>query len=84
MMQLVTGITLSMHYYPDLTLAFDSIEHIHRDISYGIFIRYAHSNGASLFFIMVYLHLGKAFYYNSYLMALLWYSGIIILYSLSH
>jgi len=60
------------------TLAFDSIEHIHRDISYGIFIRYAHSNGASLFLIMVYLHLGKAFYYNCYLMASLWYSGIII------
>lgn len=65
--QLVSGIFLAMHYTPHILFAFDSVEHIMRDLSFGQLLRYLHANGAPFFFIMVYIHMGKAFYYSSYL-----------------
>ena len=57
--QMITGIILAMHYVPNVEFAFLSVEHIMRDVSYGWFIRYLHANGASMFFIVVYLHMGR-------------------------
>lgn len=78
--QLVTGIFLAMHYTPHVDLAFNSVEHIMRDVNNGWLIRYIHSNGASMFFIVVYSHIGRGLYYGSYIYprAILWCSGIII------
>ena len=63
--QIVTGVTLAMHYTPNVLGAFDSIEHIMRDVNYGWLIRYLHSNTASAFFFLVYLHIGRGLYYGS-------------------
>lgn len=78
--QLVSGVLLAMYYTPHTCLAFVSIEHIMRDVNYGWLIRYMHANGASFFFIVVYLHIAKALYYSSYLypMENLWRLGVII------
>jgi len=78
--QIVTGVVLAMHYTPETTLAFDSIEHIMRDVNWGMFLRYAHANGASMFFLAVYLHIFKGMYYGSYKepRELLWILGIVI------
>lgn len=78
--QLITGILLAMHYTPHVDIAFSSVEHIMRDLNYGWLLRYLHANGASFFFIMVYSHIGKALYYNSYVFPYiqLWRIGIII------
>ena len=78
--QIVTGIVLAMHYTPETSLAFDSIEHIMRDVNWGMFLRYAHSNGASMFFLAVYLHIFRGMYYGSYKepRELLWILGIVI------
>jgi ubiquinol-cytochrome c reductase cytochrome b subunit len=65
-LQIVTGIVLVMHYTPHVDLAFSSVEHIMRDVNGGHMIRYLHANGASLFFIAVYLHLFRGLYYGSY------------------
>ena len=62
--QIITGVLLAMHYSPHIDWAFNSIEHIIRDVNYGWFIRYVHSNGASMFFIMTYLHIGRALYFK--------------------
>jgi len=77
---LVTGIFLAMHYTPHVDLAFYSTEHIMRDVSYGWMIRYLHANGASFFFVAVYLHIMRNLYYGSYVRPreLLWTTGIII------
>lgn len=64
--QIVTGIILAMHYTPHVDLAFLSVEHIMRDVNYGYFLRYAHANGASAFFFIVYLHMLKGLYFGSY------------------
>ena len=64
--QIVTGVTLAMHYNPSILEAFNSIEHIMRDVNNGWLIRYLHSNTASAFFFLVYLHIGKGLYYGSY------------------
>ncbi len=79
--QIVTGIVLSMYYTPHIDLAFDSVEHIMRDVNYGWLLRYVHSNGASFFFIVVYIHIFRSFYYGSYMYPreLLWCSGVLIL-----
>src|ERR1700723_3586022 len=61
--QIVTGVVLAMHYTPEATLAFTSVEHIMRDVNYGWLLRYAHANGASMFFIAVYLHMLRGLYY---------------------
>lgn len=79
--QIITGITLAMHYTPNIDLAFVSVEHIMRDVHYGWLIRYMHANVASFFFIFVYLHIGRGLYYGSYRSprVLLWSIGVIIL-----
>jgi len=60
--KILTGIWLAMHYSSHIDLAFNSVEHIMRDVNFGWFLRYAHANGASFFFICVYLHIAKALY----------------------
>jgi ubiquinol-cytochrome c reductase cytochrome b subunit len=79
-LQIVTGVTLAMHYTPNADLAFISVEHIMRDVNFGWFLRYAHANIASFFFIFVYLHMGRGLYYGSYKSPriLLWTTGVII------
>ena len=78
--QLLTGIFLAMHYTPNVNLAFSSVEHIMRDVNGGWILRYVHANGASVFFIILYIHIAKGLYYGSYLYPrqLLWCSGVII------
>ena len=65
-MQILTGIFLTMHYKPDAAYAFESVEYIMRDVSFGWLIRYMHSTGASLFFVVIYLHMFRALIYGSY------------------
>jgi ubiquinol-cytochrome c reductase cytochrome b subunit len=79
--QIATGVTLAMHYNPSVLEAFNSIEHIMRDVNNGWLIRYLHSNTASLFFTILYLHIGKGLYYGSYRAprTLTWALGTIIL-----
>ena len=69
-----------MHYTPHTLLAFNSIEHIMRDVNYGWLVRYSHATGASFFFIMVYIHMARTIYYNTatYPRLQLWYSGVLI------
>ena len=78
--QILTGIFLAMHYTPHIDYAFDSVEHIMRDVSNGWLIRYAHANGASFFFIVIYIHIFRGLYYGSYMYPRhwLWCSGVII------
>jgi len=78
--QIVTGIILAMHYTPHVDLAFDSVEHIMRDVNYGWLLRYMHSNGSSMFFIAVYIHILRGMYYGSYKAPreVLWILGVII------
>ena len=78
--QIITGVILAMHYAPNSLLAFDSIEHIMRDVNYGWLIRYAHSNGSSMFFLAVYIHMFRGLYYGSYKepREILWILGCII------
>nr|ABK20578.1 cytochrome b [Macrochelys temminckii] len=78
-MQTITGIFLAMHYSPDISMAFSSITHITRDVQYGWLIRNMHANGASLFFICIYLHIGRGLYYGSYLYKETWNTGVILL-----
>ncbi len=78
--QLITGIVLVMHYTPHADMAFESVEHIMRDVNYGWLIRYMHSNGASMFFIAVYIHMFRGLYYGSYKAPreVLWIIGVLI------
>lgn len=80
--QIVTGIVLAMHYTPHVDFAFDSVEHIMRDVNYGWLLRYVHFNGASLFFLAVYIHMFRGLYYGSYKAPreILWILGVIILF----
>jgi ubiquinol-cytochrome c reductase cytochrome b subunit len=79
--QIITGVTLAMHYNPSVLEAFNSVEHIMRDVNNGWLIRYLHSNTASAFFFLVYLHIGRGLYYGSYgsPRTLTWVIGTIIL-----
>lgn len=79
--QIITGVTLAMHYNPSVAEAFNSVEHIMRDVNNGWLIRYLHSNTASAFFFLVYLHIGRGLYYGSYRAprTLVWTIGTIIL-----
>jgi ubiquinol-cytochrome c reductase cytochrome b subunit len=79
--QLASGIFLAMHYTAHVDLAFASVEHIMRDVNYGWLLRYIHANGASMFFVMVYLHVGRGLYYGSYTKPreIVWGVGVIIL-----
>ncbi|MCE3290033.1 MAG: cytochrome b, partial [Caulobacter sp.] len=78
--QIVSGIVLAMHYTPSASGAFASVEHIMRDVNYGWLIRYTHANGASMFFIAVYLHMFRGLYYGSYKppREVLWILGCVI------
>jgi ubiquinol-cytochrome c reductase cytochrome b subunit len=78
--QIITGVTLAMHYNPSVLEAFNSVEHIMRDVNNGWLIRYLHSNTASAFFFIVYLHMGRGLYYGSYRAprTLVWTLGVII------
>lgn len=78
--QIVTGVVLAMHYTPETTLAFDSVEKIMRDVNWGTVLRYAHANGASMFFLAVYLHIFRGMYYGSYKdpREVLWILGVVI------
>ena len=80
-LMIVTGITLAMHYTPHVSMAFNSVERIMRDVNYGWLIRYLHMNGASFFFIAVYIHIFRGMYYGSYKKPreLLWMLGVLIL-----
>jgi ubiquinol-cytochrome c reductase cytochrome b/c1 subunit len=78
--QIITGIVLVMHYTPHVDMAFNSVEHIMRDVNYGWLLRYLHSNGASMFFVAVYIHMFRGLYYGSYKepREVLWILGVII------
>jgi len=78
--QIITGVTLAMHYNPSVLEAFNSVEHIMRDVNNGWLIRYLHSNTASAFFFIVYLHMGRGLYYGSYRAprTLVWTLGVVI------
>ena len=78
--QIVTGVVLAMHYTPDTALAFNSVEHIMRDVNYGWLLRYLHACGASMFFVAVYVHMFRGLYYGSYKAPreILWILGVII------
>jgi len=78
--QIVTGVVLVMHYTPHVDFAFNSVEHIMRDVNYGWLMRYAHANGASMFFIAVYIHIFRGMYYGSYKAPreVLWILGVVI------
>nr|YP_009711647.1 cytochrome b [Euchorthippus unicolor]QGA47488.1 cytochrome b [Euchorthippus unicolor] len=78
--QMVTGLFLAMHYTPNIEVAFSSIIHICRDVNNGWIIRTLHANGASMFFICIYLHVGRGIYYGSYLYIYTWMIGTIILF----
>lgn len=76
--QILTGIFLAMHYSADVSIAFSSVTHILEDVNYGFVLKYLHANGASAFFICVYIHIARGLYYGSYLRSHLWGSGISI------
>jgi quinol-cytochrome oxidoreductase complex cytochrome b subunit len=78
--QIVTGIVLAMHYVPNASMAFDSVESIMRDVNYGWLMRYIHSTGASMFFLAVYIHMFRGLYYGSYKAPreLIWIIGVLI------
>nr|YP_010384315.1 cytochrome b [Hemisquilla californiensis]UGW52177.1 cytochrome b [Hemisquilla californiensis] len=78
--QIATGLFLAMHYTAHIDLAFSSVAHICRDVNYGWLLRTVHANGASFFFICLYLHVGRGLYYGSYLFMHTWMVGVIILF----
>nr|QNH73795.1 cytochrome b [Pachycephala hypoxantha] len=80
--QIVTGLLLAMHYTADTSLAFASVAHTCRNVQFGWLIRNLHANGASFFFICIYLHIGRGFYYGSYLNKETWNIGVILLLTL--
>ena len=77
--QILTGLFLAIHYTPDVESAFDSVAHICRDVNFGWLIRNLHANGASFFFICIYLHIGRGLYYGSYLFMETWNIGVVLL-----
>nr|YP_009442806.1 cytochrome b [Atractosteus tristoechus]ATO90665.1 cytochrome b [Atractosteus tristoechus] len=77
--QVLTGLFLAMHYTADITLAFSSVAHICRDVNYGWLLRNIHANGASFFFICIYLHIARGLYYGSYLYKETWNIGVLLL-----
>nr|YP_009971810.1 cytochrome b [Chrysocoris stollii]QNH68697.1 cytochrome b [Chrysocoris stollii] len=80
MIQIVTGIFLAMHYTANIELAFNSVVHICRDVNNGWLLRYTHANGASMFFICLYMHIGRGMYYGSYKLTMTWNTGIVLLF----
>nr|WAX39179.1 cytochrome b [Anaplecta sp. 5 ZQW-2020] len=80
MIQIITGLFLAMHYTPNIEMAFSSINHICRDVNYGWLLRTLHANGASMFFVCIYLHVGRGMYYGSYKLIQTWTIGVMILF----
>nr|AFO68257.1 cytochrome b [Garrulax chinensis]AFO68261.1 cytochrome b [Garrulax chinensis]AFO68264.1 cytochrome b [Garrulax chinensis] len=80
--QIVTGLLLAMHYTADTSLAFESVAHMCRNVQFGWLIRNLHANGASLFFICIYFHIGRGIYYGSYLNKETWNVGVVLLLAL--
>nr|QWX94888.1 cytochrome b [Acidomeria sordida] len=80
MIQIITGIFLAMHYTANVELAFNSVVHICRDVNNGWLLRNTHANGASLFFICLYMHIGRGLYYGSYKLMMTWNVGVILLF----
>nr|AEI70601.1 cytochrome b [Kobus leche] len=80
-LQILTGLFLAMHYTSDTTTAFSSVTHICRDVNYGWIIRYMHANGASMFFICLFMHVGRGLYYGSYIFLETWNIGVILLFT---
>nr|ATX68947.1 cytochrome b [Phataginus tetradactyla] len=80
-LQIATGLFLAMHYTADTTTAFSSVTHICRDVNYGWIIRYMHANGASMFFICLFMHIGRGLYYGSFTYSETWNIGIILLFT---
>nr|AKU61229.1 cytochrome b [Aeorestes cinereus] len=80
-LQILTGLFLAMHYTADIETAFSSVSHICRNVNYGWLLRYLHANGASMFFICLYLHIGRGLYYGSYLYKETWNVGVILLFA---
>nr|UJG45174.1 cytochrome b [Dolichopus brevipennis] len=80
MIQILTGLFLAMHYTADISMAFNSVAHICRDVNYGWLLRTLHANGASFFFICIYLHVGRGIYYGSYMFMPTWFAGVILLF----
>nr|YP_009353195.1 cytochrome b [Hierodula patellifera]AOY36175.1 cytochrome b [Hierodula patellifera] len=78
--QIMTGLFLAMHYSTHIDLAFSSVAHICRDVNYGWLLRTLHANGASMFFICIYLHIGRGMYYGSYKYYFTWMTGVVILF----
>nr|ASY98377.1 cytochrome b [Hierodula patellifera] len=78
--QIMTGLFLAMHYSAHIDLAFSSVAHICRDVNYGWLLRTLHANGASMFFICIYLHIGRGMYYGSYKYYFTWMTGVVILF----
>nr|ALO77166.1 cytochrome b [Phloiophilus edwardsi] len=81
MTQIITGLFLAMHYTPNVLMAFDSVVHITRDVNLGWLMRTLHANGASFFFICLYMHIGRGIFYSSYKLTLTWIMGVIILFA---
>nr|ABC02032.1 cytochrome b [Capra sibirica] len=80
-LQILTGLFLAMHYTSDTTTAFSSVTHICRDVNYGWIIRYMHANGASMFFICLFMHIGRGLYYGSYTFLETWNIGVLLLFT---
>nr|ATX69090.1 cytochrome b [Phataginus tricuspis] len=80
-LQIMTGLFLAMHYTADTMTAFSSVTHICRDVNYGWIIRYIHANGASMFFICLFIHIGRGLYYGSFMYNETWNIGIILLFA---
>lgn len=79
--QILTGLFLAIHYTSDTITAFSSVTHICRDVNYGWLIRYLHANGASIFFICLFLHVGRGLYYGSYIFIETWNIGVLLLFA---
>nr|QEJ81410.1 cytochrome b [Lucidina sp. FM13] len=78
MIQIISGLFIAFHYSNNIDLAFESISHLSRNVNFGWLMRAIHSNGASLFFICIYLHIGRGMYYSSYMYSHVWMSGVMI------
>lgn len=78
--QILTGLFLAIHYTADVAISFNTVAHITRDVNYGWLLRVIHANGASMFFIALYLHVGRGIYYSSYIYSITWTIGVLILF----
>nr|QTA71655.1 cytochrome b [Lens contradens] len=82
LVQIISGMLLAIHYTPNTNYAFESICHIMRDVNFGWVLRYIHASGASFFFLIAYIHVGRGIYYSSYLQPKMWLSGVVLLMTL--